>query len=61
MTELVAGLSANGRPARTELEAAAVEIQQWKTEHQVSGLWKSPPLMVTATLDDAMGHGLDLI
>ena len=61
LTELVAGLHTNGRPSRTELAAAVAEIQQWKTEHQVPGLWKDPPLMVTATLDDAMGHGLDLI
>ncbi len=61
MDQLVAGLLANGRPARTELTEAVTAIQQWKTEHQVAGLWESPPLMVTATLDDAMGHGLDLI
>ena len=61
LTELVAGLVANGRPARTELADAAAEIQQWKAAHQVAGLWAHPPLMVTATLDDAMGHGLDLI
>ena len=61
LDELVAGLLANGRPARTELVAAAGEIQQWKTANQVAGLWTDPPRMVTATLDDAMGHGLDLI
>lgn len=59
--ELVARLQDKGRPARTELLAAAEEILQWKTENQVAGLWADPPLMVTATLDDAMGHGLDLI
>ncbi len=61
LTALAAGLLASGRPSRMELGAAAAEIQQWKTEHQVTGLWQDPPLMVTATLDDAMGHGLDLI
>jgi methanogenic corrinoid protein MtbC1 len=61
LEKLVAGFLENGRPARTELAAAAKEIQQWKAEHQVAGLWTDPPLMVTATLDDAMGHGLDLI
>jgi len=61
LTKLAAGLLASGRPTHTELAAAVAEIQQWKMEHQVAGLWTDPPLMVTATLDDAMGHGLDLI
>jgi len=61
LIQLVSGLLENGRPARTELLAAAEEILQWKTENKVAGLWTDPPLMVTATLDDAMGHGLDLI
>jgi len=61
LTKLATGLLANGRPARTELTTAAADIQAWKTEHQVASLWSVPPLMVTATIDDAMGHGLDLI
>ncbi len=61
LKKLVAGLVEDGRPTHTELAAAVAEIQQWKTEQQVAGLWKDPPLMVTATIDDAMGHGLDLI
>ena len=34
---------------------------EWKQANDVPGLWETPPVMVTATLDDAMGHGLDLI
>lgn len=61
LNELVATLCESGAPARTELVAAGAEIQRWKMENKVAGLWADPPLMVTATLDDAMGHGLDLI
>ena len=61
LSELVTGLRADGRPARTELAAAAAEVQQWKTANKVGGLWPNPLLMVTATIDDAMGHGLELI
>lgn len=61
LSQLVDELLADGQPARTELAAAAEAIQQWKTEHQAAGLWAAPPLMATATLDDAMGHGLTLI
>ena len=46
LQKLVTDLQAKGRPARTELAAAVVDIKQWKNEQ---------------TLDDAMGHGLDLI
>jgi len=61
LLQLVADLQTEGRPARTELAAAVADIQQWKRAQALTGLWPDPPLMVTATLDDAMGHGLDLI
>lgn len=61
LADMVTGLQGGGKPSRTELAVAAEEIRQWKKENQVAGLWADPPLMVTATLDDAMGHGLDLI
>lgn len=58
---MVIGLQAGGKPSRTELSAAAEEMRQWKKARRLEGLWPTAPLMVTATLDDAMGHGLDLI
>lgn len=61
LQKLVTDMQTKGRPSRTELAAAVADIQQWKTEQAAAGLWPDPPLMVTATLDDAMGHGLDLI
>lgn len=51
----------NGLPARTILEQSATELHQWKTEQAINGLWPQPPVMLTATLDDASGLGLDLI
>lgn len=40
----------------------AAELSEWKQGHQVTGLWPEPaPLMLTATLDDGIGIGLDLI
>jgi len=61
LQQLVVDLQAKGRPARTELAVAVAAVRQWKNEQALDGLWPEPPLMVTATLDDAMGHGLDLI
>ena len=61
LQKLVADMQTKGRPARTELAAAVADIRRWKAEQCTEGLWPEPPLMVTGTLDDAMGHGLDLI
>jgi len=36
-------------------------LHEWKVNTGVSGLWDIPPLMITATLDDGLGHGLEVI
>jgi hypothetical protein len=59
--ELIEDLRAKGRPSRDEFEAAADRLCRWKAANNIQGLWERPPVMVTATLDDAMGHGLALI
>ncbi len=51
----------DGLPSRSGLEKTAKEIEDWKSAEKVSGLWKKPPVMVTATIDDALGHGLEII
>ena len=61
LEEMVTGLQSGGKPSRDALSAAAEELRRWKKANRVAGLWPDPPLMVTATIDDAMGHGLDLI
>jgi methanogenic corrinoid protein MtbC1 len=33
----------------------------WRNQAGAGGLWPHPPRMVTATVDDAMGQGLELI
>jgi len=48
-------------PSRSGLEKAAGELCEWKVKTGVSGLWDTPPLMITATLDDGLGHGLEVI
>ncbi len=50
-----------GLPSRSGLESAARELLEWKRAEGITGLWKNPPLMLTATLDDGMGFGLELI
>jgi methylmalonyl-CoA mutase cobalamin-binding subunit len=51
----------NGLPSAETVEATAVRLDTWKNEHNINGLWKTPPLMVTATLDDGLGQGLHCI
>jgi methylmalonyl-CoA mutase cobalamin-binding subunit len=51
----------NGLPSAETVEAAAVRLDMWKKEHKIKGLWDTPPLMVTATLDDGLGQGLSSI
>ena len=48
-------------PSRSGLEKAAGDLREWKEKTGVSGLWDKLPLMITATLDDGLGHGLEVI
>ncbi|WP_373499263.1 cobalamin-dependent protein [Desulfococcus sp.] len=59
--EIVDALKTTRRPSRNELLSAAEKVLAWKRESGAESLWPRPPLMVTATLDDAWGHGLEVI
>lgn len=39
----------------------AESLTLWRARTGAPGLWDRSPQMVTATIDDGMGHGLDLI
>jgi methylmalonyl-CoA mutase cobalamin-binding subunit len=52
---------ADGRPSREGYLRAAEQLTDWKRAVGIDGLWSPAPRMVTATLDDMLGHGLDLI
>ncbi len=39
----------------------AAKLEEWKRRKRVHGLWRTPPHMITATLDDGMGQGLAII
>ncbi|ACL04980.1 hypothetical protein Dalk_3290 [Desulfatibacillum aliphaticivorans] len=49
------------KATRFQMEEGIQAILEWKQANNIPGLWDPPLVMVTATLDDAMGHGLDLI
>ena len=48
-------------PTRSEVLTCTETLMVWRTRTGADGLWEQPPKMVTATIDDAMGHGLDVI
>jgi methylmalonyl-CoA mutase cobalamin-binding subunit len=50
-----------GLPSREVLERTADELEQWKQDHQIVGIWPSRPRLATATLDDGIGQGLVII
>lgn len=51
----------SGLPSRQVVVGTAEALSQWKQAHQLVGLWPNRPLMVTATLDDGLGYGIDII
>jgi hypothetical protein len=50
-----------GLPSREALLAAADELIEWKASRGLRGLWALDPLLLTATLDDGWGFGLQVI
>jgi methylmalonyl-CoA mutase cobalamin-binding subunit len=52
---------ADGLPSREVLDAAADDLRTWKKANRVESIWTQPCRMITATLDDGLGHGLALI
>lgn len=51
----------SGPASRNAYLAAADKIQERRLQQKIPGLWEHPPLMLTATLDDGWGHGLEVI
>lgn len=51
----------SGVPTRWQLMNTLQDLRAWKDNEQISGLWNPPPMMLTATLDDGWGHGLEVV
>lgn len=50
-----------GKPSREDYLEMARELEAMRRQSAWGGLWPQPPSMITATLDDGWGHGLDII
>ncbi|WP_155305410.1 cobalamin-dependent protein [Desulfosarcina widdelii] len=59
--ETADGWLADGLPSRQVLEESAARLRNFRKQMQIQGLWEKPPCMVTATLDDGLGQGLEII
>lgn len=61
LRDLLAEWAETGKPTRTGFQTEAEKLIQWRNKDAIPGLWEVPPLLVTATIDDGWGHGLQLI
>ena len=61
LEELSQILHADSSWSRADIFRAGEILLDRKNASSIKGLWPSPPLMITATLDDAIGQGLTII
>ena len=61
LEEMSRMLHANASWSRAEIFRAGEILQDRKDAMVIKGLWQLPPRMITATLDDAIGQGLQII
>ncbi|CAN2039739.1 B12-binding domain-containing protein [Candidatus Magnetomoraceae bacterium gMMP-15] len=50
-----------GLPSRSGLKKTGQELLEWKKKEGADSLWTSSISIMTATIDDAWGHGLEII
>ena len=51
----------NGLPSREQIRNRAEALSDWKEDHQINGLWLHRPTLITATIDDGIGQGIEII
>lgn len=51
----------DGLPSAQELNRVAQKLEADKKKYRIQGIWNQKPMMVTATIDDGMGQGLNII
>lgn len=61
VSDLLRKWQGQGRPSREAYLAGARTLEALRRQAPSRGLWPNPPRMITATLDDGWGHGLEVI
>ncbi|MBI5551264.1 MAG: hypothetical protein HY911_07115 [Desulfobacterales bacterium] len=52
---------AQGLPSREQVVRSGRDLIRWKQESGNQGLWSKSPRLLTATLDDGIGQGIEII
>ncbi len=53
--------ASQGLPSYQRLRETARRLERWKHETGCPGLWEKPPLLLTTTIDDGIGQGIEII
>ena len=62
LSDLVRQWQVDGTPSKYAFEFITSDLFEWKEANSISsGLWPTPPTMITATLDDFVGQGIETI
>lgn len=61
LLELMNTWQSNSPPTREEIRNSLQEILSERHALNIPGLWHDPPLMLTSSLDDGWGNGLQLV
>ncbi len=61
LQDLLDNWRTSGIPPRWQLMNTLQHLLVWKDNEQIPGLWNPAPLLLTATLDDGWGHGLEVV
>jgi methylmalonyl-CoA mutase cobalamin-binding subunit len=61
VVRMIRDWSRQRKPTREDYLKGAQTLETARLASGTGGLWPTPPLMLTATLDDGWGHGLDVI
>ena len=61
LASLVQQWQDDGLSSKYAFEFIAPDLIEWKRTNHISGLWETPPTMITATLDDFVGQGIKTI
>jgi len=61
VSEMLQNWARQGKPTREDYMKGARMLETLRRQSEWGGLWPQSPLMLTATLDDGWGNGLDII
>ncbi|MBI5063371.1 MAG: hypothetical protein HZB87_07910 [Desulfatitalea sp.] len=61
LEKLSRGWIEQGLPSREQIVHSAQALIRWKKENDAQGLWPATPRLITATIDDGIGQGIEII